>query len=76
MSAATRILALLSLVPLTPRSATADDLAETLDMFGVHVHRRSVQRDLVTLRHFGHVVANETSKPFRWSRLTRTEADS
>jgi predicted DNA-binding transcriptional regulator YafY len=73
MSAATRILALLSLVPRAPRSTTADDLAETLDLFGHRAHRRSVQRDLVTLRHFGHVVADETAKPFRWSRVTPDE---
>ncbi len=58
--------ALLTLLPGAPRSVDTKTLAERLAERGFHVHRRTVQRDLVELSTVLPVVADERRKPFGW----------
>lgn len=59
--------AMLKKIPRYPATITAADLKKKLDADGLIVSERTIQRDLLALSDDFSLLADEDSKPFRWS---------
>ena len=57
---------LLTLLPKGPRRIDSATLEARLRDRGIHVHRRTIQRDLLELALVFPIVADERSKPYGW----------
>ena len=57
---------LLTLLPKGPRRIDAATLEEKLRARGIHAHRRTIQRDLITLGAVFPIVSDERSRPYGW----------
>lgn len=64
---AIRYLTMLRMVPRHPRAITTSELCERLEEQGFPVTMRSIQRDLEKLSADFPLMADETSRPHRWS---------
>jgi predicted DNA-binding transcriptional regulator YafY len=58
---------ILSRLPRAPRKVDAAWLEIELNQSGVNIHRRTIQRDLITLSQLFPLVCHERSKPYGWS---------
>lgn len=57
---------LLTLLPMGPRRIDAATLEEMLRSRGLHVHRRTIQRDLIELGAVFPIVSDDRSRPYGW----------
>lgn len=57
---------LLLLLPRGPRRIDTATLEQCLRARGLHVHRRTIQRDLIELAGIFPIVSDERSKPYGW----------
>jgi predicted DNA-binding transcriptional regulator YafY len=57
---------LLKLIPQRAPGKTARQLCDDLDRIGYTVHKKTVERDLVSLSTIFQITANEAGKPYQW----------
>lgn len=55
-------------LPRAGAGKTAQEMTQVLADHGIHIHKRSVERDLQFLHGVLQLEVDETSKPFRWAR--------
>jgi hypothetical protein len=65
---------ILSRLPKAPRKVDVAWIEAELREMGIRVHRRSIQRDLVTLSQVFPLTCDEASKPYGWSWAVDAEA--
>jgi len=57
---------LLKLIPLKPPGKTAGQLRDELERIGYAVHKKTVERDMVSLSTILPIMVNDDTKPFYW----------
>lgn len=69
-----RYIVLLGEIPCSPRRVGAAELTSRLQTRGIHVTRRTVQRDLERLSSILPIACNDSSKPYRWAWIEHATA--